>query len=823
MEEMMIPAPKSIEEVRIPKNLLEDLALKNLYTAGELSLQQLAYQIGLSMGVVDALFERLRKYQLCEVIGMDGGIHRITPSTAGKSRALELLAQNQYTGRAPVSLADYVSRIGAQNVRNIRITPSDLERALEELVVDIETLDRLGTAVVSGQALFLYGSTGTGKSAIARALVRLFEDDQVWIPYAVEVGGEIITVYDPTLHEIVGQSNAFSQDGRWALCRRPRVLVSGELTLEMFDLQLNPNTKYYAAPAQMKANNGILILDDFGRQRVSPEAILNRWVLPLEYRMDFITLAGGRKVEIPFDLFVIFATNLDPARTMENAFLRRIQTKIELGPVTRDQFHEICRRNCLKFNLNYDSVVVDEIINLIETEYKEPLRPCYPRDILQHILWAARYIQREPSLDRESMTKACANYFVNKQSDSAPSLLVSEDPVALGTSKHVIPAPSVTDTTIDSVLDRSQKPVTAPDAPIDFGPLMPLISDKSVTDILVDGFDKIYVERMGKLESTDLRFETEAQLKELADTILATTGRRVDASLPMADARLPDGSRVNVIIPPLAIDGLSMSVRRFRRDVLQLEDLIQFKALTVEMGELLKGIVVARLNVLISGGTGSGKTTLLNVLSSFIPSNERIVSIEDSAELQLKQTYVVRLETRPPDFEGKGEIVQRELVRNSLRMRPDRIIVGEVRGAEVLDMLQAMNTGHDGSLSTVHANSPRDAIARLETLAALSGLSIPHEVIRKQISSAINVIIQVARIGDGSRKIVSLQEITGMEGSVVTIQEFFRFEQTGVTADGKVKGHFRSGGFMPRFTERFNALGIKIPKVAFDPRNVVEI
>ena len=291
----------------------------------------------------------------------------------------------------------------------------------------------------------------------------------------------------------------------------------------------------------------------------------------------------------------------------------------------------------------------------------------------------------------------------------------------------------------------------------------------------------------------------------------------------MADARLPDGSRVNVIIPPLAIDGLSMSIRRFRKDVLQLEDLIELKSLTIDMGELLKGIVRARLNVLVSGGTGSGKTTLLNVLSSFIPSNERIVSIEDSAELQLKQEYVVRLETRPPDLEGKGEIVQRDLVRNSLRMRPDRIVVGEVRGAEVLDMLQAMNTGHDGSLSTVHANSPRDAVARLETLAAMSGLSLPHEVIRKQISSAIDIIIQVARLSDGGRKLVSLQEITGMEGNVVTTQEFFRFEQTSVTADGSVKGRFMPGGFMPRFTARFYALGIKMPKLIFDPRGVVEI
>jgi len=343
------------------------------------------------------------------------------------------------------------------------------------------------------------------------------------------------------------------------------------------------------------------------------------------------------------------------------------------------------------------------------------------------------------------------------------------------------------------------------------------MDDPTVTDILVDNFDKIYVERQGKLEPTDLRFESEAHLYKLINSILAAVGRRVDESCPMADARLADGSRVNVIVPPLAIDGPTVSIRRFRKDALQLTDLVALKTITAEIGELLKGIVRARLNVLVSGGTGSGKTTLLNMLSGFIPSDERIVSIEDSAELQLKQRYVVRLETRPPNLEGKGEITQRDLVRNSLRMRPDRIVVGEVRGAEVLDMLQAMNTGHDGSLSTIHANSPRDALSRLETLVAMAGLSIPHEAVRRQISSAIDVIIQLARLGDGSRKLISLQEINGMEGNVVTMQELFSFEQTGVTEHGAVKGRFKSGGIRPRFTDKFKALGIEIPGVIFDP------
>lgn len=351
----------------------------------------------------------------------------------------------------------------------------------------------------------------------------------------------------------------------------------------------------------------------------------------------------------------------------------------------------------------------------------------------------------------------------------------------------------------------------------EFAPLEPLLTEPTITDILIDNYDKIYVEKHGKLEPTDLSFKDEAELRLFIQAILSGVGRRVDDLSPMADARLPDGSRVNVIMPPLAIDGPTVSIRRFRKDALQLEDLVGFKTLTGPIGEVLKAIVRGRLNVLVSGGTGTGKTTLLNVLSGFIPSNERIISIEDSAELQLKQPYVVRLETRPPNLEGKGEIIQRDLVKNSLRMRPDRIVVGEVRGGEVLDMLQAMNTGHDGSLSTIHANSPRDALARLETLVAMSGISIPHEAIRRQISSSINVIIQLTRLGDGTRKIVSIQEITGMEGNIITMQELFCFNQTGVTDEGGVKGHFKPTGIRPRFGDRLKSLGIEFPRSAFDP------
>lgn len=355
------------------------------------------------------------------------------------------------------------------------------------------------------------------------------------------------------------------------------------------------------------------------------------------------------------------------------------------------------------------------------------------------------------------------------------------------------------------------------------GPLEPFMQDPTVADILVNTHRHIYVERFGKLESTEAGFKDEAHLRRIIDKIASAVGRRIDESTPMVDARLSDGSRVNAIIPPLAIDGSILSIRRFAVDPLEMEDLLALKTLTPEIGELMKGIVKARLNVLVSGGTGTGKTTMLNVLSRFIPSNERVVTIEDSAELQLKQEHVVRLETRPPNIEGKGEVTQRDLVKNSLRMRPDRIIVGEVRGSEVLDMFQAMNTGHDGSLTTIHSNSPRDALMRMETLVALSGFTVAPGFIRKYISSALNVIIQLSRMVDGSRKVTTLQEITGMEGDVVTLQEIFSFEQTGVDHDGRVKGRFVSRGIRPRFIEKFKALGIPIPNELFDPNKVYDI
>jgi len=361
------------------------------------------------------------------------------------------------------------------------------------------------------------------------------------------------------------------------------------------------------------------------------------------------------------------------------------------------------------------------------------------------------------------------------------------------------------------------------DEVLGLGPLEPLLQDPDISDILVNTYRQVYVEKFGKLHLTEARFKDDHHLRKIIDKIVSAVGRRIDESVPMVDARLADGSRVNAIIPPLAIDGSILSIRRFAVDPLELEDLIKLKSLTPEIGELLKGIVRAKLNVLISGGTGTGKTTTLNVLSRFVPAEERIVTIEDSAELQMKQEHVVRLETRPANIEGKGEITQRELVKNSLRMRPDRIIVGEVRGAEVVDMLQAMNTGHDGSLTTIHANSPRDALLRLETLVAISGLNIQQESIRRYISSALNVIIHISRLVDGSRKIMSLQEITGMEGNVITMQEIFSFEQTGIDDKGSVRGRFRASGIRPRFIERFKASNIPVPYDLFEPRNVLEV
>jgi pilus assembly protein CpaF len=347
------------------------------------------------------------------------------------------------------------------------------------------------------------------------------------------------------------------------------------------------------------------------------------------------------------------------------------------------------------------------------------------------------------------------------------------------------------------------------------GPLEPLLADPTVSDILVNGSDHIYVERSGKLQRTAVRFNDDAHLLNIIDRIVSKVGRRIDESIPMVDARLQDGSRVNAIIPPLAIDGPVLSIRRFRKDALRMDDLVRFGSLSPALVDLLKAIVLARLNVMISGGTGSGKTTLLNAMSAFIPERERIITIEDSAELQLQQPHVVRLETRQVNVEGRGQINQRDLVRNSLRMRPDRIVVGEVRGAEALDMLQSMNTGHDGSLTTIHANSSRDALSRVETMVAMTGIQFPITALRTQISSAIDVIIHMERQEDGCRRVTSVQEINGMEADTVVMSEIFRYVRSGVDERGSVIGRFAPTGLVPEFYDRIRKRGIELPITIF--------
>jgi pilus assembly protein CpaF len=362
---------------------------------------------------------------------------------------------------------------------------------------------------------------------------------------------------------------------------------------------------------------------------------------------------------------------------------------------------------------------------------------------------------------------------------------------------------------------RQQIMLEVKDDILGFGPIQPLLNDPEVTEVMVNGPKKVYVEKKGKLIKTAITFEDNKAVLRVIDRIILPLGRRVDADSPTVDARLPDGSRVNAVIPPVAIDGASITIRKFRKDKLSMQQLVELGSITAIMSEFLRACVVSRLNIIVSGGTGSGKTTLLNVLSSLIPETERIVTIEDAAELQLQQEHIVRMETKAADLEGKGQVTIRDLVRNSLRMRPDRIIVGECRGGETLDMLQAMNTGHDGSLTTLHANTPRDALSRTETMVLMAGMDLPIKVIRQQVSAAIDLIIQQTRLKDGSRKVTAITEVAGMEGDTIVLTDIFRFEQTSMTPDGKILGQLKPTGIRPLFTPRLEAAGFKLPPEVF--------
>jgi len=398
-----IQAPQEIEATSIRKGLLEDLALKILYLNGEMSLVELSNHMCLSLGVIEGIFQFFRKEQLCEVKGMVGGSHRVTASERGKTRAADLLALNQYTGPAPVSLGEYTAWVHSQSVQSPKIAPSDLKRAFHELVLSEEILSRLGTAVVSGA------------SSIASCIPDIYNDD-VWIPHAVEVDSQIIIVYDPGVHHKSERPTPEDSDKRWVLCRRPRVIAGGELAPEMLDMQFNATSHYYTAPLQMKANNGVLILDDFGRQRMKPEELLNRWMTPLDRRVDYLTLPGGRKFEIPFDLFVAFSTNLDPKHLADEAFLRRIANKIKIDHPTAEEFVRIFQGECWTRFLTFDRAAAEHIVEYITKDLKRPLCQCYPRDLIRQIFWEASYRGVEPKLNRETLRRACVNYFVKDMS-----------------------------------------------------------------------------------------------------------------------------------------------------------------------------------------------------------------------------------------------------------------------------------------------------------------------------------------------------------------------------------------------------------------------
>jgi predicted ATPase with chaperone activity len=406
--------PQTIAALDVRQAVLEDLALKTLYLCGSLSVLELSNRTQLSYEVANELFCRLRAELLCQVTGMTGTVPQIAITSQGRSRAVDLLAQSHYSGAAPVSFESYAEQTRKQSVKKMEVHAADVKRAFSHLVIENEMLRQLGTALNSGSSVFLYGPPGTGKTTVAEGLSRVLADDEVWIPYAVEVDGQIITIYDPSIHKRVPESEPKNHDSRWVLCHRPAVLVGGELTAEMLDLQFNPTTKFYVAPAQIKANNGVLIIDDFGRQRIRPDELLNRWVVPLDRRIDFLTLAGGKKIEVPFEMLIVFASNMDPAELVDPAFLRRIQTKIKIGEVSDDNFNEIFCRVAAQNQVPFDIGIPNDLIDFIHVSLKQELRSCYPRDIVNQVCWAAQYEGRKPYLDRTALKQAVEAYFLAK-------------------------------------------------------------------------------------------------------------------------------------------------------------------------------------------------------------------------------------------------------------------------------------------------------------------------------------------------------------------------------------------------------------------------
>lgn len=406
--------PQSLAQVDVRPSVLEEIALKTLYLSGSISVLELAEKMRLAYEVVDALFNQMRAELFCQVTGMTGHVHQIAITGQGRTRAIELLSHCHYAGAAPVAFDTYVAQTRLQTARKADVHAADVHRAFNHLVIDNETLRKLGTALNSGSSLFLWGPAGTGKTTIAETLSKVLADDEIWIPYAVEVDGQIITIYDPSIHKRVPEAEPEDRDARWVLCQRPSILVGGELTANMLDLQYNQTSKFYVAPAQMKANNGVLIIDDFGRQRLRPEELLNRWVVPLDRRIDYLTLVGGKKIEVPFEMLVVFASNMNPDDLIDPAFLRRIQTKIKIGEVTDEQFCEIFRRVAEQNRVAFEPEIPLDLIGFIRETLKQELRSCYPRDIVNQVCWAARYEARKPHLDHLALMQAIDAYFLTQ-------------------------------------------------------------------------------------------------------------------------------------------------------------------------------------------------------------------------------------------------------------------------------------------------------------------------------------------------------------------------------------------------------------------------